>query len=142
MRQYLGLFSVKPPNYEPNYVGKFLASFQSFILGQVVRTPPPPAPRVLGRDWFSGSISIQLQVRIWNTDCFSQTSIKNQTGNVTLIILLGLSVAFSTLNHSILLNCLSALELKGAFKVVESQSQKLVLGISCSVPWPFGCFRA
>uniref|UniRef100_A0A803U146 Reverse transcriptase domain-containing protein n=1 Tax=Anolis carolinensis TaxID=28377 RepID=A0A803U146_ANOCA len=65
-------------------------------------------------------------------------------GNVTLLVLLDISVAFDTIDHGILLGRLSGMGLGGTVlswlrSFLEGRSQMVKLGDACSDPWPLSC---
>uniref|UniRef100_A0A803TWJ5 Reverse transcriptase domain-containing protein n=1 Tax=Anolis carolinensis TaxID=28377 RepID=A0A803TWJ5_ANOCA len=65
-------------------------------------------------------------------------------GNVSLLVLLDLSAAFDTINHSILLGHLTGMGLKGTVlqwlrSFLEGRSQMVSLGDACSALQPLSC---
>uniref|UniRef100_A0A803SX51 ribonuclease H n=1 Tax=Anolis carolinensis TaxID=28377 RepID=A0A803SX51_ANOCA len=65
-------------------------------------------------------------------------------GSVSLLVLLDLSVAFDTVDHSILLGHLAEMGLRGTVlqwlrSFLEGHSQMVSLGDTCSAPQPLSC---
>uniref|UniRef100_A0A803TVM8 Reverse transcriptase domain-containing protein n=1 Tax=Anolis carolinensis TaxID=28377 RepID=A0A803TVM8_ANOCA len=66
------------------------------------------------------------------------------SGSVSLLVLLDLSEAFNTVDHGILLGCLTGIGLGGTAlqwlqSFLEDHTQKVLIGNNCSTPQPLSC---